>query len=125
MQRCSDMKLNFENPFFSVLSLVGSICLIISFIFKYFPPKKINYLYGYRSARSMKSQELWDFAQRHSPMQMIYASVSMLALSVLGLFIESQKIIWMWIALALMCFLFLYFCSRTECELKNLENKKS
>ena len=26
------------------------------------PPKKINYVYGYRTRRSVRSQETWDFA---------------------------------------------------------------
>jgi len=30
------------------------------------PPKKINSLYGYRTKRSMKSKEAWDFAQVYS-----------------------------------------------------------
>lgn len=30
------------------------------------PPEKINGGYGYRSARSMRSQEAWDFAQMYS-----------------------------------------------------------
>lgn len=30
------------------------------------PPEKINGDYGYRSARSMRSQEAWDFAQMYS-----------------------------------------------------------
>ena len=29
------------------------------------PPKKINGFYGYRTSRSMKNQETWDFAQRY------------------------------------------------------------
>ena len=29
------------------------------------PPRKINDLYGYRTAMSMKSQETWDFAHRY------------------------------------------------------------
>lgn len=29
------------------------------------PPKERNGLYGYRTARSMKSQGAWDFAQRY------------------------------------------------------------
>ena len=28
------------------------------------PPKKINSTYGYRTNRSMKNQDTWDFAQR-------------------------------------------------------------
>ena len=30
------------------------------------PPERINSGYGYRSARSMRSQEAWDFAQMYS-----------------------------------------------------------
>ena len=29
------------------------------------PPKKVNGLYGYRTSRSMKNQDTWDFAQRY------------------------------------------------------------
>ena len=29
------------------------------------PPKSINWHYGYRTKRSMKSQEAWEFAQQH------------------------------------------------------------
>lgn len=30
------------------------------------PPGKINGFYGYRTSMSMKNQDTWDFAQRHS-----------------------------------------------------------
>ena len=29
------------------------------------PPKRINGIYGYRTKRSMKTQETWDFAHRY------------------------------------------------------------
>ena len=29
------------------------------------PPKKVNGFYGYRTSRSMKNQDTWDFAQRY------------------------------------------------------------
>ena len=35
-------------------------------VFWAYPPKKINEFYGYRTARSRKSQEAWDFAQKYS-----------------------------------------------------------
>ncbi len=43
-------------------------CIMIGFgiYFRNHPPKKINYIVGYRTARSMKSKETWDFAHRHS-----------------------------------------------------------
>lgn len=40
--------------------------LIIFGIFQRFPPKKINYLYGYRTGRSMKNQQTWKAANEYS-----------------------------------------------------------
>ncbi|MDR1801246.1 MAG: SdpI family protein [Lachnospiraceae bacterium] len=40
------------------------LLLVIGLIFWLRPPKKINTAWGYRSARSMKSQEAWDFANK-------------------------------------------------------------
>ena len=45
-----------------------------------FPPKKINGVYGYRTARSMKSQENWDIAQRFSSRLMLKQGLVMLAI---------------------------------------------
>lgn len=42
------------------------ITLVIILITKLFPPKKINSLYGYRTANSMKNQLNWNFAQKYS-----------------------------------------------------------
>lgn len=36
----------------------------IGLLWKKHPPKKINCIYGYRTNRSMKSQETWDFAHK-------------------------------------------------------------
>ena len=44
--------------------------LVIGIVFWTCPPKKINEFYGYRTTRSRKSQEAWDFAQRYSAKMM-------------------------------------------------------
>jgi len=46
--------------------MLGPFILVLAFLFKRFPPKKINHLYGYRTPRSMKSQEAWDCANQYS-----------------------------------------------------------
>ena len=46
--------------------LIGPLMLLISYIFTKYPPKKINDLYGYRTKRSMRNQDCWDFANRYS-----------------------------------------------------------
>jgi len=46
--------------------LIGPLMLVLSLIFIKYPPKKPNSTYGYRTKRSMKSQEAWDFANQYS-----------------------------------------------------------
>lgn len=62
------------------LFLVGLVFSLAAFISMKFPPKKINGIYGYRTARSMKSQENWDIAQRYSSQLMLKQGLVMLAI---------------------------------------------
>ena len=43
---------------------VPLIMLIFGIVLTVKPPKSVNGIYGYRTARSQKSQEAWDYAQR-------------------------------------------------------------
>jgi len=56
--------------------VLGPLMLVMSLIFKFFPPKKINNLYGYRTTRSMKSQETWDMGNIYCFNLMVLASVA-------------------------------------------------
>lgn len=47
------------------LSLVPATMVVIGLVWRKRPPRKINWIYGYRTTWSMKSQETWDFAHRH------------------------------------------------------------
>ena len=49
------------------------------------PPSRINSLYGYRTARSMKSQAAWDFAHRYCGKLWRAMGWAMLPLSVLAM----------------------------------------
>jgi uncharacterized membrane protein len=62
------------------LFLVGLAFSIVAFMTMKFPPKKINGIYGYRTSRSMKSQENWDIAQRYSSRLMLKQGLVMLAI---------------------------------------------
>lgn len=44
--------------------LVPAVVIWYGRRFKKNPPRKVNTLFGYRTNRSMKNQETWDFAQR-------------------------------------------------------------
>lgn len=45
--------------------LLPTLMIIFGLLFLYKPPKTINYLYGYRTKRSMISQESWDYAHQY------------------------------------------------------------
>lgn len=68
--------------------MVGSIFCITGIITYLFPPKNINHLYGYRTSSSMKSQEIWNFAQRFSSVKMIQMGLLLIVISTLKLFMD-------------------------------------
>jgi len=49
-----------------MIGFIGIICIVAGFIFKVFPPRKINSIYGYRTTLSMKNQDTWNEAQKYS-----------------------------------------------------------
>ena len=52
--------------FMLLMNLLIPLMMIgIGRLFMKRPPKRINGIYGYRTKRSMKTQETWDFAHRY------------------------------------------------------------
>lgn len=49
-----------------MLLSIGIISIIIGLVLKAFPPRKINFLYGYRTRLAMKNQDTWNAAQKYS-----------------------------------------------------------
>ena len=56
--------------------LLGILFLIIGLVFRFFPPRKINSFYGYRTRQSMQNQSKWDFAQQRSANYLILLGVT-------------------------------------------------
>lgn len=44
--------------------VLSAIFIVLGFILIKWPPKNINYIYGYRMPSSMKNQDTWDEAQK-------------------------------------------------------------
>ena len=65
--------------------LIPAIMVGIGTRFLKHPPKTINALYGYRTARSMRSQAAWDFAHRYCGKLWRTMGWVMLPLSVLAM----------------------------------------
>lgn len=65
--------------------LIPGVLIIFGARFLKKPPSRINGLYGYRTARSMRSQAAWDFAHRHCGRLFRATGRAMLPLSVLAM----------------------------------------
>ena len=66
------------------------ILTVIGLVFWMYPPKKINEFYGYRTTRSRKSQEAWDFAQRYSAKMMTVLGLVALAVASIAHWLRSR-----------------------------------
>ena len=81
----------YQNVIFIILTIVGIGFLAISVFLLKFPPKKINGLYGYRTSRSMQSQEAWDYSQLYSSKIMIALGFVYTFLGLGSLFVPKQE----------------------------------
>ena len=61
-----------------------SILFAVSLLFYFFPPKKINDLYGYRTIASKKSESNWKLANSYSAKIWLYFSVPSFFLALLA-----------------------------------------
>jgi uncharacterized membrane protein len=63
---------------------LAAVLMGMMLLFKKNPPKKINHIYGYRTSRSMRSQESWELANRHSVDLMVKWSFATTAVQILA-----------------------------------------
>ncbi|MPT32995.1 MAG: SdpI family protein [Chryseobacterium sp.] len=77
-----------------VPNLTGAIFIMAGLAMLIFPPKKINSLYGYRTQRSMRTIENWNFAQRLCAKLLLIAGSLLLLIGIGGIvFGLNEKII--------------------------------
>jgi len=110
---------------------LGMIFLLAGLIQRWYPPKKINALYGYRTESSMKDQQSWDEANRYSTALMIrYAWIMIIAGAIITLALAQLTIsedayilskVGLMIGGAVVMVVFLI--RSTEKHLKNFSNK--
>lgn len=81
-------------PFLLLDALTGVVFLLLGWVLYKYPPKEINSRYGYRTSKSMKSQQAWDFAQKYSGKLMIKAGAFLLVVGVLGYFFIPISFTW-------------------------------
>lgn len=106
-----------ENLLFTSF-LSGIIFMITGFVMFKFPPKNINMLYGYRTTRSMKNQEQWDFSQKYSAKLLMFCGVFLILTSNISLLITINNKAKLFISLALIFGSVIFLLFKTENELK-------
>lgn len=100
-----DMEAFLTNPWTLTLVLSGVIFAISGTILWKYPPKNINWLYGYRTASSMKSQQRWDFAQTYSGRGMVLIGAIHVLLGLAGLNLSLNPEWAVFLAIVVMCLL--------------------
>lgn len=76
----------------SIIFLAAGVCYVMmGYIFKRYPPKKINALYGYRMGKALHSQKAWDLAQPYSAKQMIIQGIIFILLGALAYLIPANE----------------------------------
>lgn len=62
--------------------LIPAVMFIVGSIFRRHPPKNISGIWGYRTRRSLKNPEIWDYANRYAGKIWYHWGLVMLPLSV-------------------------------------------
>jgi uncharacterized membrane protein len=81
--------MDFYNQLLEMPLFLAILFLCFGILLYYFPPKKINVVYGYKTTNSMKSQQTWDFAQKFAAVKMWHCGI----LSVLVFIIEKRFVL--------------------------------
>lgn len=93
------------NPYIYVLAVNG-VLFFFSIIFYFFPPKKINSLYGYRTPKSMMNQEIWNYANKMFNSSFLLCSGISFAVASLIVYLNpNQEQTWMPMVLLLLSLL--------------------
>ena len=61
----------------------GVLVLIMGYIYKIYPPRKINYIYGYRTRRTMSNQKIWEYANRIGARMIVRAGWVVLVIGII------------------------------------------
>ena len=99
------------NQFVWISVSVGIVFFLVGRLMKNYPPPDINGLAGYRTSRSMKNQESWDFAQGEAGKKMSQFGKISVLIGLISLLIPLGKpwdfsigIIWVLVSCSLLIY---------------------
>lgn len=94
---------------------------VFAVIYKFFPPKKINVFYSYRTANSMKSLDNWNLANKYAANVMLHLMLLLLIVSGIFDLIAFEGKNWL-LGLSILSFIVLIYF--TEKKIKQHEGAK-
>ena len=74
---------------FFFCSLIPLVMVIFGIVFCITAPKNINMIFGYRTERSMKNEDTWQFAHKHIGKTWLLLGIPVLIISVVALAIAT------------------------------------
>ncbi|WP_432221901.1 SdpI family protein [Flavobacterium sp. TMP13] len=77
------------------MTLLFLFLSIFAVFYKTYPPKKINNLYGYRTASSMKNIENWNLANKYSANLMLISMLFLLLVSYIAELLDFNAKNWL------------------------------
>ena len=107
-----------QEPLFIIVVTAGAVMFITGLVLMFFPPKNINHIYGYRSKKSMESEENWVFAQRYSAKLLVALGAAFVLLGFVCSWFSLSETISAIIAVVLVIISALFLIVKTESELK-------
>ena len=73
--------------------IVPFIIMIVGYIMYKYPPKKINWIIGYRTLSSMKNEKVWKLANKYCGLLWINTGIILFAISLVISIIQVAKMI--------------------------------
>jgi uncharacterized membrane protein len=107
-----------NNTFLLLTTITGLPFVIAALITMQFPPKKINYIYGYRTKASMKTQDRWDFAQKYSAKQLLFCGLFLIGIGLLSMLITIEQPTSIYSAIIIIILPLIILFYNTETQLK-------
>jgi uncharacterized membrane protein len=73
---------------FSAALVPSLLLMVLAMFYRAYPPKSINFFYGYRTRKSMRNQQTWDFANRIAAKMLFYVGASTLMVATATYFVD-------------------------------------
>ena len=120
----SDVNFNHMEATLTLVTFkIGMVLFIVGLLFRIFPPKKINSIYGYRTTNSRRNLNTWKVANRYSAELLMFEGLIIAAIGIISTFINDNRAIETALDIGLVFSSFVIILVATEKHLNKLFDK--